>query len=175
VLEPSATALVGAGAGASVAAAALVHPRAWPALAAPVLAYAVAARPKAMLASAAVALIGLGALALFRHVPGLDTSWNGIKVGLDQFREYSWSRRLLEYLPLAGLIGLGRRSFPGAVFFGWLLLTVIVLPLGRPLDLLQLLGAIVPGLAVYALLTACIVFLVPRRSTSPVTAQAERS
>jgi hypothetical protein len=167
VLAPlSRVAIAGAGAGAAVAAAALVHPRVWPALAAPVLAYAVAGKPKAMLASAAVVLLGLGALALFRDVPAIGTSWNGIKVGLDQFREYSWSRRFLEYLPLAGLIGVGRRSLPGAAFFGWLLLTVVVFPLGRPLDLLGLLGAIVPGLPVYALLTASIVFLVPRNEAA---------
>jgi hypothetical protein len=174
VLAPLPRATVAAAAaGAAVAAAAVVHPRVWPALAAPALAYAAARRPRAVLASAAAALLGLAALALVRDVPGLNTSWHGIGVGLDQFREFSWSRRVLEYLPLAGLIGLARRSTSGAVFFGWLLATVIVVPLGRPLDLLSLLGAIVPGLPVYALLTASIVFLVPGVSAAAAHARPE--
>jgi hypothetical protein len=37
------------------------------------------------------------------------------------FREYFWSARLLEYLPLAGLLGVARRSVPKAAFLAvWL-------------------------------------------------------
>ena len=56
------------------------------------------------------------------------------------------------------------------MFFGWVFVTVIVFTLGRPLDLLPLLGALVPGLPVYALLTASIVFLVPRVSAAAARA-----
>ena len=94
----------GAGAGAAAGAAALAHPRVWPALAAPVLALAVARRPRRR------SLCGRGrwsrwarALALFRDVPGIHPGWHTIGQNIDQFREFSWSRRVLEYLPLAGL------------------------------------------------------------------------
>jgi hypothetical protein len=157
--------IAAAGAGAAAAAAAFAHPRVWPALAAPVLAPAVARRPRATLACAATALAGLGLLALLRDVPGIHPGWHTIGHSLDQFREYSWSRRLLEYLPLAGLIGLARRSPAACALFGWLLVTVIVFPLGRMLDLLPLLSTLVPGLPAYAFLTASIVFLVPHRRT----------
>ncbi len=174
VLAPlTRTTVAAAAAGAAAGAAALAHPRVWPALAAPVLAFAVARRPRAALASAATALLGLAALALFRDVPGIHPGWHSIGVGIDQFREFSWSRRFLEYLPLAGLVGLARRSVPAAAFFGWLLVTVIVFPLARPLDLLHLLGTLVPGLPVYALLTASIVFLVPRGNAATASVRPE--
>jgi hypothetical protein len=154
----------GGAAGAAVGAAALLHPFAWPALAAPALALAVARRPRAALAAAfAAAVLGLAALALFRHVPGIHPGWHTIGDNLDQFREFSWSRRVLEYLPLAGLVGLAIRHRPAAAFFGWLLLAVILFPLGRELELEPLMLALVPGYGVYALLTASVLLLVPSR------------
>ena len=49
-------------------------------------------------------------------------------------REFSWSRRLLEYLPLAGVVGLARRSGAAAAFFGEIgLVALVILPLSRPL------------------------------------------
>ena len=157
-------------AGAAAGGAALAQPRVWPALAAPVLAFAIARKPRTALLCAVAALTGLGALALFRNVPGIHPGWHTMGASLDHFREFSWSRRVLEYLPLAGLIGLARRSPAAAVFFGWLLVTVILFPLGRPLDLLPLLDALVPGLPAYALLAASVAFLVPHRR--PVAAAA---
>jgi hypothetical protein len=117
-------------------------------------------------------VIGLGALALFRHVPGIHPGWHATGAGLDQFREYSWSRRLLEYLPLAGLVGLALRHRPAAAFFGWLLLTVVVFTLGRGLQLTPLMLALVPGYGAYALLTASVVLLVPARRTAGAAAAA---
>jgi hypothetical protein len=162
----------GAASGAAAGAAALFHPYAWPAIAAPTLALAVARRPRAALAAAGAAvLLGLVALAVFRYVPGIHPGWHTIGVNLDRFREFSWSRRILTYLPLAGLVGLAIRRPPAAAFFGWLLVTVIVFTLGREVDgLLTLMLALVPGFATYALLTASVVLLVPRRR--PATAAA---
>jgi hypothetical protein len=163
---------IGAAAGAAVGAATLAHPRLWPALAAPVLALAVARSARAAAACGVVALAALGLLAATRGVPGIHPGWHETGVNLDQLREFSWSRRLLEYLPLAGLFGLARKSAPAAAFFGWLLVTAIIVPFGRQANLLALLESIVPALAVYALLTASIVFLVPHRKRA---AAAERS
>ena len=71
--------------------------------------------------------------------------------------------------------GLARRSAPAAVYFGWLFVTTIVFTLGRPLDLLALLLALVPGLPVYALLIASIAFVVPRVSASAARVTATAS
>ncbi|HEX4520331.1 MAG TPA: hypothetical protein VH063_12190 [Gaiellaceae bacterium] len=60
-------------------------------------------------------------------VGGLDVgqylhgSWQHLQHNLDGFREFTWSRRLVEWTVVAGLIGLFRRSVPVAVLIGgWL-------------------------------------------------------
>ncbi len=60
-------------------------------------------------------------------VGGLDVrqyfhgSWYQLQQNLDGFREFTWSRRLVEWAVLAGLVGLFRRSVPAAVLIGgWL-------------------------------------------------------
>jgi hypothetical protein len=84
---------------------------------------------------------GLGVIPLFRGhqlaladgpgkpqlVGGLDLhqyfhfSWHGLQMNLDGFREFTWSRRLVEWAVVAGLVGLFRRSVPVAVLIGtWL-------------------------------------------------------
>jgi hypothetical protein len=164
--------------GAAASTAALVYPRAWLALAAPVAATLVARRATATAAALVTVAAGLVALAVFRDVPHVAFGWHQMGQSLDSVREFSWSRRLLEYLPLAGVVGLARRSSPAAAFFAVLLVAVVILPLSRPLGLTGYLIAIVPGVPVYWLLTACIPFLVPRprlarwadRSGSPVNA-----
>jgi hypothetical protein len=148
--------------GAAAAAAVLVYPRAWLALAAPVAATLLARRATASAAALVTVAAGLVALALFRDVPHVAFGWHQMGQSLDSVREFSWSRRVLEYLPLAGLVGLARRSTPAAGFFGVLLLALVILPLSRPLGLTGYLLAMVPGAPVYWLLTASIPFLVPR-------------
>jgi hypothetical protein len=147
---------------AAAVAAVLVYPRAWLALAAPVVATMLARRATASAAALVTVAGGLVALALFRNVPHVAFGWHQMGQSLDSVREFSWSRRVLEYLPLAGLFGLARRSAPAAGFFGVLLLALVILPLSRPLGLTGYLLALVPGASVYWLLTACIPFLVPR-------------
>src|SRR4029079_1193553 len=118
------------------------------------------------------------ALALFRDLPHVAFGWHQMGQSLDSVREFSWSRRVLEYLPLAGFVGLARRPARAAGFFGILLLALVILPLSRPLGLTGYLLAMVPGAPVYWLLTACIPFLVPRpagvRSRVASTAATDR-
>ena len=160
--------------GGAAAAAVLVYPRAWPALAAPVLVAFAVRRPAAIAAAVATAGAGLVALALFRHVPHIPHGWHRMGLTLDNIREYSWSRRVLEYLPIAGFVGLARRSAPAAAFFGAALVAVVILPAGRPLGITEYLLAIVPGLPVYWLLAASIHYALPRRrtATSPAASTA---
>jgi hypothetical protein len=149
----------------TTAGAALAYPRAWIALAAPVAAALVRRQPAASGAAAVGAGVGLVGLALFRHVPHVAFGWHSMGITLGGVREFTWSRRLLEYLPLAGLVGVALRSGPAASFFGVLLLALVILPLAQTHDLTEYLLSIVPGLPVYMLLTASIGFLVPRSRT----------
>lgn len=151
-----------AAAGLAAGGAALAEPSVWPALAAPALAVLVARRPVGAVAAAGTALAGLLALALFRHVPGIHPGYHAMGASLADVREFSWSLRVLEYLPLAGLVGVARRSLPAAALLGWLFFALVVLPLGRGLGLIDLLMAVRPGLPAYALLAAALPLLIPR-------------
>ena len=61
----------------------------------------------------------------------LHVDWNAIKRNVDGFREFTWSRRLIEWAVIGGLIGLVRRSLPGAVLRRGLARGVLRLQ-GRP-------------------------------------------
>lgn len=167
--------IAAAASGATAGGAALTFPHAWLAVFAPVLAVAASRKPLPIAAAAATAGAGLLALALFRYVPHVPFGWHRMGLSLGGVREYSWSRRVLEYLPLAGLAGLARRSPRAAIFAGTLLVALVILPLARPLDLTGYLLAMVPGLPCYWLLAASIPFLVPhpRPSVSPRSVQRE--
>jgi hypothetical protein len=67
-------------------------------------------------------------------VGGLDVgqylhrlSWSTLQQNLDGFREFTWSRRLVEWAVVAGLIGLVRRSVPAALLIGGWLASYLVL------------------------------------------------
>jgi hypothetical protein len=99
-------------------------------LLAPVLALAVARRPRALLlfgAGVVPALVCLGLWKLrangevFSSGNIVHFSWHHFQHNLDGFREFTWSRRITEWAVVAGAIGLARRSIPGAVLIGgWL-------------------------------------------------------
>lgn len=150
-----------AAAGVAAAGAALAEPSVWPALAAPALAVLAARRPVPATTSLVPALVGLAALALFRNVPGIHIAFHPLETTLADVREFSWSLRLLEYLPLAGLIGYAKRFPAAAVLLGWLFLFLVVLSPHRGEGVTPYLIAIRPGLPVYALLAAGIPLLVP--------------
>lgn len=171
-VPPLVTATLG---GAAAAAAALVYPHAWPVLAAPVAATLVARRTPAVAATLAIALLGLAALALFRHVPHATFDFRASGRTLNNVREFTWSRRVLQYLPLAGAFGLVRRSGPAGAFFTVALVALVILPLSRPLDLTGYLLAMVPGVPVYWLLAACIPFLVPMPHRQWATGRASQT
>jgi hypothetical protein len=99
-------------------------------LPAPLLALAVARRPRALLlfgAGLVPALVCLGLWKLrangeiFSSGQFVHFSWHHFQKNLDGFREYTWSRRITEWAVVAGAIGIARRSVPGAVLIaGWL-------------------------------------------------------
>jgi hypothetical protein len=72
---------------------------------------------EALAAGPGAPLAGLGI-----HVSHyLPFNWHRLYQNIDGFREFTWSRRLIEWSLVAGLVGLGRRSVAGAGLIGvWL-------------------------------------------------------
>lgn len=98
------------------------------ALGVPALTLALARRPRLAAAALAGAVPGAVALALGPALPSFPTTglrWTHLNQNEQGFQKYFWSLRLLEWLPLAGAIGLARRAWPLAVALlalcaGWL-------------------------------------------------------
>ena len=116
-LEGERRAAVAAGAVAGLAA--LAHPSGVLVLVGIALALAVAWRP------AEAALVALGALpgvvvAAVAYGFALDVSWAAFTAHMTGLREYLWSNRVLQWLPLAGVIGAARGSLTvGVLLAGW--------------------------------------------------------
>jgi hypothetical protein len=136
------------------------------------LAFAVAAavlllvewRPGSTAAVGAAMLPFVAALVLWRGVAPADRSYDALVASLDGFREYFWSKRVLEWLPFAGALGLGRRSIVLALVVGGGFVGFAVVQLARvdsafgDASVFRLLLA---GLPSYIVLTAALPLLVP--------------
>ena len=166
-----ATALLAAGgtsrtaaAGLAAAAAVLLTPESILFVVPAALALLAARRPKALglfLAALAPALL----LAFVWREPAFE----GLSLGrLDGhfagLREYFWSQRVLQWLPLAGAIAIGRRSVPLAIlvggWFGAFLLGQATRA-GVGFDDGELFRVLLPALPAYVLLAAALPLLVP--------------
>ena len=136
------------------------------------LAFAVAAtvallvewRPSSAAALGAAPLPFLAALVLWRGGSPVERSYDALVASLDGFREYFWSKRVLEWLPFAGALGLGRRSIVLALVLGGGFIGFAVVQLARvdsafaDASVFRLLLA---GLPSYVVLTAALPLLVP--------------
>ena len=94
----------------------------------------------------------------------LDVSWDAFTGNMTGLREYLWSNRLLQWLPLAGVIGAARGSLPVACLLGgWFGAFAFVFGASPQLGFESgsYLIAFVPVLPAYALLVGCIPMLVP--------------
>lgn len=83
---------------------------------------------------------------------------------LTQFREFFWSERLVEWLPLAGLLGAARLAPLKALFLGlWLGAFVLVkgAAVGAPVDIASFWRLILPAWPAYVVLGVSVVMLVP--------------
>ena len=150
-------------AGLVAGAAALAHPSGVLVLVGIALAYVVAWRPRegAFLALGAVPGVALAAAAYGLE---LDVSWDAFTGNMTGLREYLWSNRLLQWLPLAGVIGAARGSLPVACLLGgWFGAFAFVFGASPQLGFESgsYLIAFVPVLPAYALLVCCIPMLVP--------------
>jgi len=98
---------------------------------------------------------------LTRYIP---FSWHDFNQNLAEIREYGWSLRLAEYLPIAGFVGALRRGLPQAVLLGFWCVDYLVFKGGTSLASVydwSWFRYTMPGFPPYVLLTCCIVFLIP--------------
>jgi hypothetical protein len=136
----------------------------------------------------AEALAGLAAAIaptlIWRHRALGDTtitlghpSWLGFQASMANVREFFWSNRLLQWLPVAGAVGLVRLARPAAAMLvGWMALaTVIGVATSPAFDGGRIFIELIPAWPAYALLVAAIPALVPtllRRLGSRTTGDA---
>ncbi|MBA2462847.1 MAG: hypothetical protein H0V45_13965 [Actinobacteria bacterium] len=149
--------------GLAAGSAALVHPSGALVLVGIALAYAVAWRPVEAGLLGAAAAPGL-ALAAAVHGVGLDVSWDAFTGSMAGLREYLWSNRVLQWLPLAGAIGATRGSLPAAFLLaGWFAAFAVVYGASPQASVEDgsFLAAFVPALPAFCLLVACLPLLVP--------------
>jgi hypothetical protein len=155
----------GAAAGIAAGGAMLAEPSAALFLLGPALAYAAARAPRPLAAFAATAVpLALVTLLVQDVDPGLDISRDAFSANMAGLREYLWSNRVLQWLPIAGAIGLARRSIPVAAlvggWFGAFALAEGASP-NLPVEDGSYLVAFVPALPAFCLLAAAIPLLVP--------------
>ena len=130
-----------------------------------VLACAVARRLDVLALVAGPVLVG-GVLALLVRDAGIgvDVSWDAFSANMAGLREYTWSNRVLQWLPIAGTIGLARRSWPAAALFGGWVGAFVLAEAGsadRPVKSGAFFLAFLPALPALAVLVAAIPLLVP--------------
>lgn len=152
-----------AGAGAAAGVAMLLEPTAALFLAGAALAYA-AARSPLPAAAFAVAAAPFVVAVLIREGVAFDASWSAFSANMANLREHLWSNRLLQWLPIAGAIGLARRSVAAASLVGgWFAAAAVALGASPnlPMEDGSYLVAFVPALPALALLAGALPLLVP--------------
>jgi hypothetical protein len=104
------------------------------------------------------------AVAALRHGTGLDVSRDAFDANMGGLREFTWSNRLLQWLPLAGAIGLARRSPLAAGLLGtWFGAFAVAYGASPNVQVGDgsLFVALVPALPAFSLLVASVPLLVP--------------
>ncbi|MBA3348564.1 MAG: hypothetical protein H0T13_08405 [Actinobacteria bacterium] len=111
----------------------------------------------------AVATVPLVAVAL-THGLAVDLSWGAVVQTDAGLREFLWSNRLLEWLPLAGVVAAWRLSAPLALMLGgWVGGMALAAAAGQAarVDDGSFFIALIPAFPGLALLVACLPLLVP--------------
>jgi hypothetical protein len=104
------------------------------------------------------------------HDSGKLNSWEHLHQALLALREHFWVSRLMEWLPLAGVVALAARSRKGLILVGsWF--TVYLLAKGTyipaSIDDASFWRILMPAFPAYVLLAASVVLLVPRVRAIP--------
>lgn len=150
--------------GVTLGVAAVAEPGAVTFLVGAALAYAVARQPRAAAAFIAAATPGLAVAAIVHGWPTVEISWSAFDGNMAGAREFLFSNRLLQWIPLAGAIGLARRSLALAVLaLGWFAAFAMVYGASPNLSLEggSYLPAFIPTWPVFALFVAALPLLVP--------------
>ena len=95
----------------------------------------------------------------------VNLNWAVLHDNANHLREYFWSARLLEWLPLAGAVGVARRSLPLAGLFATWFAAFLVVKGTTPLSTVasgSFFRFMLPGFPAYFLLGICALLLVPR-------------
>jgi hypothetical protein len=88
-------------------------------------------------------------------------AWSELGLSLSRIREVGWSVRVVEYLPLAGLVAIAVRRPRAFVPFTAAFVAATVWPLAHDRGMTGNAIAAVPGLPLYAVLAGCVVLHVP--------------
>ena len=106
--------------------------------------------------------VGFSATSWFDRTVHLNIdTW---KENMSNLREFTWSARVIQFLPLAGAIAVARRSVPAAgLFLAWLLGYVVVKGAASvaTVESGSYWRLVMPALPAFALLTAAVPLLVP--------------
>ena len=119
-------------------------------------------RRRLALAAGGVVLAAVAAVWLSR-LPVPDLSVDAFKANMAGLREYFWSHRVLQWLPVAGTIAVARRSVPAALALAAWVGGYVAVRAGQPVGLEggALFRALLPAFPAYVLLAASLPLLVP--------------
>ena len=152
-------------AGLAAGLAALVEPSGVLFLAGAGLCFALARKPKAGAMFAGGLMLPLAAMLVWRtSTPVVEISWGSFSAQMAGLREYLWSNRVLQWLPLAGVIGVARRSIPAAALLGgWFGAFLVVEGASTHVSVTDgsFFLVLLPALPAYSLLAAAVPLLVP--------------
>ena len=124
----------------------------------------VAWRPRELVAFLAAAAPALLVVAVWRTPEFGEISYDVLRANLGGLREYFWSQRVLQWLPLAGAIAIGRRSVALALLVGgWFAAWVVIgaARTGVGFEDSELVRVLLPALPAYLVLGAALPLLVP--------------
>ena len=99
----------------------------------------------------------------------LDLNWHQLHQNIDGVREFFWAVRPLEFVPFAGLLAIGRRSWPKSILvFGWFMTFLLVKGTNDQanIDDASFFRLLMPSFLAFLLLLASIPLLVPAFSWS---------
>jgi hypothetical protein len=94
----------------------------------------------------------------------VDLDWHHLHENIDGVREFFWAVRPLEFVPLAGLLAIGRRSWPKAVLvFGWFATFLVIKGTDENANIedASFFRLLMPSFPAFLLLLAAIPLLVP--------------
>jgi hypothetical protein len=114
-----------------------------------------------MAAIGAAAPVGSLFSPIHRYV---DLDWHHLHQNIDGVREFFWAVRPLEFVPLAGLLAIGRRSWPKAVLvFGWFITFLVIKGTDGKANIedASFFRLLMPSFPAFLLLLASIPLLVP--------------